>query len=81
MGTIEKKLLNVSEVAKMIGTNPNYVYRLISCGLLPCLKLGSKKVRIQALEAFLAEYEGKDVDAILEGSESNDKWRLDQTNE
>lgn len=58
---MEDVLYTVSEVAKLIKTNPAYVYKLINAGLLPVLKLGSMKVRKVALEEFLAKYEGKDL--------------------
>lgn len=54
-------LLNVKEVAALLKTNVDYVHRLRKAGLLPFLKLGQYKVRKQALERFLAEYEGKDL--------------------
>lgn len=54
-------LLNVKEVAAILKTNVDYVHRLRKAGLLPFLKLGQYKVRKQALEHFLAEYEGKDL--------------------
>lgn len=58
---MEDVLYTVSEVAKLIKTNPAYVYKLINAGLLPVLKLGSMKIRKAALEEFLAKYEGKDL--------------------
>ena len=58
--------LTVKEVSKELHVNVNYVYRLINAGLLPCLKLGAKKVRVEALKEFLKKYEGQDIDAILE---------------
>ena len=54
-------LLNVKEVAAVLKTNIDYVHKLRRAGLLPFLKLGQYKVRKQALERFLAEYEGKDL--------------------
>ena len=54
-------LLNAKEVAAVLKTNVDYVHRLRKAGLLPFLKLGQYKVRRQALERFLAEYEGKDL--------------------
>lgn len=62
-------LLTVKEVAERLHVNPTYVYKLINSGLLPHLKLGSIKIRVEALNAFLAEMEGKDVDQILEGGD------------
>ena len=41
--------------------NPSCVYQLINTGLLPVLKLGSYKVRHEALMKFLSEYEGYDL--------------------
>ena len=57
----EDVLHTVSEVAKLIKTNPAYVYKLIKLGLLPALKLGSYKIRRVALMEFLEKYEGKDL--------------------
>lgn len=54
-------LYTVSEVAKLLHTNKSYVYDLIKANKLPALKLGSKKVRAEALEMFLREYEGMDL--------------------
>lgn len=59
-------LLTVREVAERLKVNRNKVYELINSGILPHLKLGSIKVREEALNAFLAEYEGHDVDAVLD---------------
>lgn len=42
-------------------TNPSYVYQLINSGLLPVLKLGSYKIRHEALMKFLSTYEGYDL--------------------
>lgn len=58
---MEEILYTVSEVAKLIKTNPAYVYKLIKLGLLPALKLGSYKIRKAALVVFLERYEGKDL--------------------
>ena len=54
-------LYTVKEVAKIIQSNTTYVYELIRKGYLPALKLGSYKIRADALEKFLTEYEGKDL--------------------
>lgn len=55
------ELLTVKEVSKILKTNPAYIYMLINTGKLPALKLGSIKVRQQALEAFLLKMEGGDA--------------------
>lgn len=54
-------LYTVKEVSEILKCNVDYVHKLRKSGLLPFLKLGSYKCRKQALEAFLAEYEGKDL--------------------
>lgn len=58
---MEDVLYTVSEVAKLIKTNSNYVYELIKKGYLPALKLGSFKIRRSALLEFLEKYEGQDL--------------------
>ena len=58
---MEDILYTVPETAKLIKSNPNFVYSLIRKGLLPSLKLGSYKVRKKALLDFLERYEGKDL--------------------
>jgi excisionase family DNA binding protein len=58
---MEDVLYTVSEVSKLIKTNPAYVYDLIKSNLLPVLKLGSYKVRKTSLLEFLEKYEGKDL--------------------
>lgn len=54
-------LYTVKEVSEIIKTNPTFVYRLINCGKLPAIKLGTYKVRKEALEEFLKEHEGMDA--------------------
>ena len=58
---MEDVLYTVSEVAKLLKTNVNYVYTLIKKGYLPALKLGSYKVRKISIDKFLQKYEGKDL--------------------
>jgi excisionase family DNA binding protein len=58
---MEDVLYTVAEVAKLIKTNPAYVYELIKADLLPTLKLGSYKIRRTTLLEFLEKYEGKDL--------------------
>ena len=58
---ISVTLYTVKEVAKIIQSNTTYVYELIRKGYLPALKLGSYKIRADALEKFLTENEGKDL--------------------
>lgn len=58
---MEDILFTVAETAKLLKTNPNYVYELIKKGFLPALKLGSFKIRKASLLEFLAKYEGQDL--------------------
>lgn len=58
---IEEFLLTVKETSKILKTNPTYVYELIRKGMLPALKLGSYKIRKQALLNFINENEGNDL--------------------
>lgn len=51
----------VKEVAQILKVNVHYVYALIRENRLPAIKLGSLKVRKEALDKFLAEYEGYDL--------------------
>ena len=58
---MEEILYTVSETAKLLKTNTNYVYELIKKGFLPALKLGSFKIRKSALIKFVEENEGFDL--------------------
>lgn len=58
---MEDVLYTVSETAKLLKTNTNYVYELIKRGLLKALKLGSYKIRRTELLRFLKDNEGKDL--------------------
>lgn len=57
----DRVVYTVKEVSILLRTNPAFVYRLIDLGLLPALKLGSIRVRKDALDAFLRRYEGHDL--------------------
>lgn len=58
---MDDMLYTVNEVARILKTNTDYVYRLQRAGLLRFLKLGRLKCRKATLEAFLARYEGQDI--------------------
>lgn len=58
---MEDMLYTVPEVAKILKTNVNYVYRLYQSGQLKFLKLGRLKCRKSTLEQFLARVDGMDV--------------------
>ena len=46
-------LLTVSEVAKMLKVNRNFVYKLIKDGELKAVKVGSIKVREDVLDEYI----------------------------
>lgn len=52
-------LFTVKEVSKILKMNTSSVYKLINDKELPAIKLGSVKVRKEALEAFLKRLEGQ----------------------
>ncbi|MED4061675.1 helix-turn-helix domain-containing protein [Priestia megaterium] len=54
-------LLTVKEVAAILKTNVNYVHELRKADLLPFIKLGSYKIREEALLEFLKDFEGYDL--------------------
>lgn len=54
-------LYTVKETSKLLKCNIDTVHKLRKSGVLPFLKLGQYKVRKQALEDFLKQYEGKDI--------------------
>lgn len=57
----EDVLYTVQEVAALLKTNIEYVYKLQRTGLLRFLKIGRLKCRRCTLEAFLERYEGMDI--------------------
>lgn len=57
----ETLIYTVHEVAKILHSSPNYVYKLIEYGYLPAIKLGSVKVLKSSLEQFLIENQGNDL--------------------
>lgn len=54
-------LYTVKEVSEILKTNVSYVHALRKSGLLPFIKLGTYKVRAEALEEFLQKYENYDL--------------------
>ena len=46
-------LLSVSEVAKLLKVNRNFVYKIINTGELEAVKIGSIKVRKEALNEYI----------------------------
>ena len=46
-------LLSVSEVAKLLKVNRNFVYKIINNGELEAVRIGSIKVREEALNQYI----------------------------
>ena len=46
-------LLSVSEVAKMLKVNRNFIYKIINNGELEAVRIGSIKVREEALNEYI----------------------------
>ena len=61
MRPTENMLLTVPEVAEVLKTNDEYVYRLQKAGLLRFMKIGRWKCRRSSLEEFLQKYDGYDI--------------------
>ncbi len=58
---MDNALFTVKEVAEILKTNVNYVYKLRDAGLITCLKLGQWKVTKKELERFLEANQGMDL--------------------
>lgn len=58
---MEDRLYTVQEVAQILKTNTDFVYKLQRTGLLRFLKIGRYKCRAETLNAFLAKYDGMDL--------------------
>ena len=58
---MEEMLYTVPEVAAILKTNVDMVYKLQKSGLLRFMKLGRLKCRKSTLEEFLEKYDGLDV--------------------
>lgn len=54
-------LMSVTEAAKRLKTDKNFVYELVNRKLLNALKLRSLKVRNTEINRFLREFDGKDL--------------------
>lgn len=54
-------LYTVPEVAEILKSNTDYVYKLQRSGLLKFMKIGRWKCRKATLEEFLAKYDGMDL--------------------
>lgn len=58
---MEDMLYTVPEVAAILKTNVDYVYKLQKAGIIRFMKIGRLKCRKSTLEEFLEKYDGLDV--------------------
>lgn len=58
---MEEMLYTVPEVARILKTNVDYVYKLQKAGLIRFMKIGRLKCRKSTLEEFLKKYDGCDI--------------------
>lgn len=58
---MDEMLYTVPEVAKLLKTNVDYVYKLQRSGMLRFLKIGRLKCRKSTLQEFLKKYDGYDI--------------------
>ena len=58
---MEEMLYTVPEVAAILKTNVDYVYKLQKAGLIRFMKIGRFKCRKSSLEMFLEKYDGCDI--------------------
>lgn len=58
---MEELLYTVPEVAAILKTNVDYVYKLQKAGLIRFMKIGRYKCRKSTLEEFLEKYDGCDI--------------------
>lgn len=58
---MEEMLYTVPEVAAILKTNVDYVYKLQKAGLIRFMKMGRLKCRKSTLEEFLEKYDGLDI--------------------
>lgn len=75
---MEDMLYTVPEVAAILKTNVDYVYKLQKAGLIRFMKIGRWKCRKSTLEAFLEKYDGYDISdpfdiRQVEGSGTNEE--------
>ena len=61
----EDLLYTITEVAKLLKVNRNFVYELINAGLIRSIKLGCRKVTRKSLLEFLEKYDGLDFDEMI----------------
>lgn len=58
---MEEMLYTVPEVAQILKTNVDQVYKMQRAGILRFMKIGRLKCRKSTLEQFLEKYDGCDI--------------------
>jgi excisionase family DNA binding protein len=58
---MEEMLYTVPEVAAILKTNVEQVYKMQKAGILKFMKIGRLKCRKSTLEQFLEKYDGLDI--------------------
>ena len=60
---MEDVIYTVAETAKLLKTNPAYIYKLINAGILPALRLGGMKIRkeLQTISHKLKKHKSQDT--------------------
>ncbi len=58
---MEEMLYTVPEVAQILKTNVDQVYKMQKAGILRFMKIGRLKCRKSTLEQFLEKYDGCDI--------------------
>lgn len=58
---MEDMLYTVQEVAEILKTNVDYVYKLQKAGIIRFIKIGRLKCRKSTLEEFLEKFDGQDI--------------------
>lgn len=56
-----EKVYTVPEVAEILGSSSDYIYKLRDAGVLRFIKIGRWKCRESTLEEFLEKYDGYDI--------------------
>lgn len=72
--SLPNMLVNSSEAAEILRISKNSVGTLINAGLLPCLVIGSRKIRVAAIEEFIKKWDGWDLSDPYHPKKINE-WR------
>lgn len=66
------ELITVPDVAKKLGTSQGFIHKLIQLKMLPAIYFGRyPRVRKFTLNAFLEQFEGKNLIELVKAAERN----------